>query len=49
MVYPEVVLAVDGIKRGVSVDIGVRSVRTSEPSLESWRESQIIRSIRESR
>ena len=29
MVYPEVVLAVDGIKRGVSVDIRVGSFRAS--------------------
>lgn len=29
MVYPEVVLAVDGIMRGVSVDIGVGSLRAS--------------------
>ena len=29
MVYPEVVLAVDGVMRGVSVDIGVGSFRTS--------------------
>ena len=29
MVYPEVVLAVDGIMRGVSVDIGVGSFRAS--------------------
>ena len=35
VVYPEVVLAVDGIKRGVSVDVGVGNVRASEPSLES--------------